>query len=45
MTSAINHRREPTSGDVQRHGNLNNVVSSVEAQPEEKPYCELDELQ
>lgn len=37
--------REPTSDDVQRHGNLNNFGSSVEAQPEEKPYCEVDELE
>jgi hypothetical protein len=41
----FSHRREPTSDDVQRHGNLNNLGSSVEAQPEEKPYCEVDELE
>jgi len=35
----------PHRMNVQRHGNLNNVGSGVEAQREEKLYCELNEKQ
>jgi len=37
--------KSPHRMNVQRHGNLNNISSGIEAQPEEKLYCEVNELQ